>query len=40
MVRLTVNVEGLRLALETAMGWEYRVKVREDGSMVGLWRLT
>jgi hypothetical protein len=39
-VNLASDVEGLRLVLETALGREYRVKVAEDGSVVGLWRLT
>jgi hypothetical protein len=38
-VQLASSVEGLRLALTTALGREYRVKVADDGSVVGLWRL-
>lgn len=38
-VQLATDVDGLRLALTTALGREYRVRVAGDGSVVGLWRL-
>jgi hypothetical protein len=37
-VELASDVEGLRLVLTTALGDRYRVKVSDDGSVVGLWR--
>lgn len=37
-VELASDVEGLRLVLETTMGDRYRVRVRDDGAVVGLWR--
>lgn len=39
-VELATDVEGLRLALETTVGERYRVKVADDGGVVGLWRRT
>lgn len=38
-VGLASDVEGLRLVLASALGDRYRVRVSEDGSVVGLWRL-
>jgi hypothetical protein len=35
---LASDVEGLRLVLESALGDHYRVKVRDDGAVVRLWR--
>ena len=37
-VELATDVEGLRLILASALGERYRVKVSDDGSVVGLWR--
>jgi len=37
-VELASDVEGLRLALASTVGDRYRVKVSDDGSVVGLWR--
>jgi hypothetical protein len=37
-VELASDVEGLRLVLVTALGDRYRVKVTDDGGVVGLWR--
>ncbi len=37
-VELASDAEGLRLVLETTMGKRYRVEVRDDGAVVGLWR--
>ena len=37
-IHLASDVDGLRRALETATGREYRVKVADDGSVVGIWR--
>jgi hypothetical protein len=37
-IELATDVEGLRRVLTTAVGDRYRVKVSEDGSVVGLWR--
>mgnify|MGYP001813935217 FL=1 len=37
-VELASDVEGLRLVLDSALGERYRVKVSDDGSVVGLWR--
>ena len=39
-VELASGVEGLRLVLETTLGERYRVRVRDDGTLVGLWRKT
>ncbi len=39
-VELATDVEGLRLILASALGERYRVKVSDDGSVVGLWRRT
>jgi hypothetical protein len=38
-ILLASDVEGLRLALTTALGRQYDVKVSDDESVVGLWRL-
>jgi len=37
-IELASDVEGLRLVLASTMGERYRVKVADDGSVVGLWR--
>jgi len=37
-IELASDVEGLRLALLTTVGDRYRVRVGDDGSVVGLWR--
>ena len=37
-MELTADVDGLRLGLRTALGDGYRVRVSDDGSVVGLWR--
>jgi hypothetical protein len=37
-VELASDVEGLRLVLESTMGDRYRVRVRDDGAVMGLWR--
>ena len=37
-MELASDVQGLRLYLVTALGDRYRVRVSDDGSMVGLWR--
>ena len=37
-VGLASDVDGLRLVLATALGVRYRVRVSEDGAIVGLWR--
>ena len=39
-VELAGDVEGLRLVLDSAIGDRDRVRVAEDGSVVGLWRRT
>jgi hypothetical protein len=39
-IELASDVKGLRLALMTTVGDRYRVKVSDDGSVVGLWRGT
>ena len=36
-VELASDVEGLRLVLGTTLGERYRVRVADDGSVVGLW---
>jgi hypothetical protein len=36
-VELATDVEGLRLALETTVGERYRVRVADEGDLVGLW---
>jgi hypothetical protein len=38
-VELASDVEGLRLVLGSALSDRYRVRVEDDGSVVGLWRL-
>ena len=35
---LASDVAGLRLYLETGLGDRYRVRVADDGAVVGLWR--
>ena len=35
---LASEVDGLRLVLRTTLGDRYRVRVSDDGSVVGLWR--
>ena len=37
-IELATDVEGLRLVLTTTVGDRYRVRVSDDGSLVGLWR--
>ena len=37
-VELASDVAGLRLVLASTMGERYEVRVRDDGSVVGLWR--
>ena len=37
-VELASDVEGLRLALGSVVGDRYRVKVSDDGRVIGLWR--
>ncbi len=37
-VELASDVEGLRLVLESVLGDRYRVRVRDDGAVVELWR--
>jgi hypothetical protein len=37
-VELASDVEGLRLVLDTTLGDRDRVKVADDGGVVGLWR--
>ncbi len=37
-IGLATDVQGLRLVLASALGERYRVRVAEDGSVVGLWR--
>jgi hypothetical protein len=37
-VELASDVEGLRLVLGTAVGDRYRVRISDDGGLVGLWR--
>ena len=37
-IELATDVEGLRLALVTAVGDRYRVRVSQDGPVVRLWR--
>ena len=36
---LASDVDGLRLVLTSTLGDRYRVRVSDDGSTVGLWRL-
>jgi hypothetical protein len=38
-VDLANDVDGLRLVLASTLGDRYRVRVSDDGSTVGLWRL-
>jgi len=37
-MELASDVEGLRLVLGTALGDRYRIKVADDGAVIGLWR--
>ena len=37
-VLLASDVEGLRLALTTALERQYRIRVSDDGATVGPWR--
>jgi hypothetical protein len=37
-VELASDVDGLRLVLTSTVGDRYRVKVQDDGTVVGLWR--
>ena len=37
-VELASDVEGLRLVLESALGSRYRIRVADDGLVIGLWR--
>ena len=38
-MELASDGEGLQLVLASTVGDRYRVKVSDDGSVVGLWRL-
>lgn len=37
-VELASDVDGLRLVLASTLGDRYRVRVSDDGAVVGLWR--
>ena len=37
-VELASDVEGLRLALASSMSDRYRIRVRDDGTVIGLWK--
>ena len=37
-VQLATDVDGLRLVLASTVADRYRVRVSDDGSVVGLWR--
>ena len=37
-VELATDVDGLRLVLTSTFGERYRVRVRDDGALIGLWR--
>jgi hypothetical protein len=37
-VELASDVDGLRLVLASTVGERYRVRVSDDGGVVGLWR--
>jgi hypothetical protein len=37
-VELASDVEGLRLVLGSVLGHRYRIRVTDDGSVVGMWR--
>jgi hypothetical protein len=37
-IGLASDVDGLRLVLMTTVGDRYRVRVADDGTVVGLWR--
>jgi hypothetical protein len=39
-IELATDVEGLRLVLTTTVGDRYRIRVSDDGSVVGLWRIS
>ena len=39
-IELASDVEGLRLVLGTVIDDRFRVRVADDGSVVGLWRRT
>jgi hypothetical protein len=39
-VQLATDVEGLRLVLASTVADRYRVRVSDDGRVVGLWRRT
>ena len=36
-VELASDVAGLRLILDSALGERYRIRVADDGAVVGLW---
>jgi hypothetical protein len=38
-IELASDVDGLRLVLASTVGERYRVRVSDDGSVVGLWRM-
>jgi hypothetical protein len=38
-MELASDVEGLRLVLASTVGDRYRIRVSDDGSTIGLWRL-
>jgi hypothetical protein len=37
-IELASDVDGLRLVLTSAVGDRYRIRVTDDGSVIGLWR--
>jgi hypothetical protein len=37
-IQLASDVDGLRLVLATTLADRYRVRVADDGSIIGLWR--
>lgn len=38
-IELASDVEGLRLVLASTLSDRYRVRVADDGAVVGLWRM-
>jgi hypothetical protein len=39
-VELASDVDGLRLVLKSTVGDRYRIRVSDDGNVVGLWRIS
>jgi hypothetical protein len=38
-MELASDVDGLRMVMSSALGRDYRVRVADDGAVIGMWRI-